>query len=142
LAAGGRYDNLIEQFGGVTTPATGISLGIERIFQLMKERRISNLGKLKVFVANTDVEVKNEALNIVQNLRSNNIICQMDLMGRNLAKQLDYADKCGFDYVVIVGKKEVKKRKFKLKDMKKRTEVTIGLKQIIDFLTSKACRKR
>jgi len=142
LAAGGRYDNLIEQFGGAKTPATGISLGIERIFQLMKERKISSLEKLKIFVANTDTEVKDEALRIAQNLRNNNVTCQMDLMGRNLAKQLDYADKCDFDYVVIVGKEEVKKKKFKLKDMKKRTEVTISLKQIIDFLASKACRKR
>jgi len=140
---GGRYDNLIKLVGDQDLPATGISLGLDRIFEIMKEKKMFDLPKtkLEVFVANTDAEVKNETLSIVQNLRSNNIICQMDLMGRNLAKQLDYADKCGFDYVVIVGKEEIKKKKFKLKDMKKRSEKTMSLKQIKDFLTRNTCRK-
>lgn len=131
LAAGGRYDNLIEQFGGRPTPATGISLGIERIFQLMKERKISgSKTKVKVFIANVGDESKEEVVKIAQMLRSKGISCQIDLMNRNLTKQLEYADNAGVPFALVVGEREIKKKKFKLKDMKKKSEKELSLEEI------------
>ena len=136
LAAGGRYDNLIEQFGGRPTPATGISLGIERMFQLMKERKILELEKtkVKVFVANVDERIKIKTIEIAQQLREKGINCQTDLMNRNLTKQLEYADNLGIPFVVIVGEKEIKKKKLKLKDMKKKTEKEMNIQNILRIL--------
>lgn len=131
LAAGGRYDNLIEQFGGRPTPATGISLGIERIFQLMKERKISgSKTKVKVFIANVGDESKEEVVKIAQMLRNKGISCQIDLMNRNLTKQLEYADNAGVPFALVVGEREIKKKKFKLKDMKKKSEKELSLEEI------------
>jgi len=139
---GGRYDNLIEAVGGIQLPATGISLGLDRIFEVMKEKEMYvEKTKASVFVANAG-DVVRDVVKIVCELRNSGVICQMDLMSRNLAKQFDYADKNGFDYVVVVGKEEVKKKKFKLKDMKKRTEKTLTMRQILQPLTSNECRKR
>jgi len=134
VTGGGRYDNLIELLGGRPTPATGISLGIERIVEIMKENKMFNLPKtnVKVFVA--DVKAKKYAVKIAQELRKNGISCQTDLMNRNLTKQLEFADSLGIQYVLIVGEKEIKSKKFKLRDMQKKTEKEMELKKIITLL--------
>jgi histidyl-tRNA synthetase len=105
IAGGGRYDKLIEIFGGKQTPATGISLGIERIVQIMEEEKLFKLPKtkVKVFVANVDEKVKVEAIKISQKLRERGIACQTDLMKRSLTKQLEYCNSVGIPFVLIVG---------------------------------------
>ena len=55
-------------------------------------------------------------------------------MGRNLTKQLEYADSLGIPFVIIVGEKEIKKKKFKLKDMKKKTEEEMSIQNILKML--------
>lgn len=136
VSGGGRYDNLIELFGGRPTPATGISLGLERIIQIMKNENMFKIPRtrVKVFVANINDKVKKDALKIVQQLRATGISCQTDLMNRNLTKQLEYADSLEIPYVIIVGEKELKKKKFKLKDMKRKTEKELSLTSIIKVL--------
>jgi len=138
LAGGGRYDELIELFGGRPTPATGISLGIERIIEVMNQEKMFDLPKtkVKVFVVNVNDQVKNEVIRIVKKLRENNIPCQEDLMDRNIVKQLQYADSLGIPYAVIIGPEEVKKKIVKFRDMKKRKEVEMKLEEVIKKLKS------
>jgi histidyl-tRNA synthetase len=136
LAGGGRYDNLIEILGGRPTPATGISLGVERIAEIIKEKKILDLPKtkVKVFVANVNTKMKKEAVKIAQKLREKGISCQTDLMNRSLTKQLEFADSLGIPYTIIVGEKEWKKGKLKLKDMKKKTEKTLKIEEIFKIV--------
>jgi histidyl-tRNA synthetase len=133
---GGRYDNLIEVVGGTRIPATGISLGLDRLFEVIKKKKMFEVKRTetKVFVANVDEKMKIETIKIVQRLRNKGVSCQTDLMNRNLSKQLQYADSLGIPYVVVVGEKEVKENKFKLKDMKKKTEKSLKLDEIIDII--------
>jgi histidyl-tRNA synthetase len=132
LAGGGRYDNLIEVLGGRPTPATGISFGIERIIEVMKEEKMFDFPrtKIKVFVANVNEEVKEETVKIAKNLRKKGIPCQIDLMNRNLTKQLEFADSLGIPYVVIVGPEELKRKVVKIKDMKKKKGFEIKIEEI------------
>jgi len=133
LAGGGRYDDLIELFGGRPTPATGISLGIERIVEVMKQEKMFKMPKtnVKVFVANVNEEVKNDAIKIVQELRKNGVSCQVDIMNRKISNQFEYADSLGIPFVLTVGPKEIKKKRFKLKDMKTGKEQELNLRKII-----------
>lgn len=136
LAGGGRYDKLIEIFGGRSTPATGISFGIERIIEVMKEEKILDLSKtkVKVFVANVNEKVKNETIKIVKKLRKDGISCLVDLMNRNLTKQLEYADGLGIPYVVIVGPEELKRKVVKVKDMKRKKESELKIEKLAKTL--------
>ena len=133
---GGRYDALIEKIGGQTMPATGISLGLDRILEVMKENEMfkSEKGDNKLFVANVDNTVVNDTIKIVKELRENNINAQMDLMERNFGKQLEYASNSQIPYVLIVGKEELKRKEFKLKDMKTGKQRELNLKKIISLL--------
>jgi len=133
---GGRYDNLIKTIGGQDLPATGISLGLDRILEVMKENKVfkTEKGGTKVFVANVEDSVINDTIKIVKQLRENNINAQMDLMERSFGKQLEYASNSQIPYVLIVGKEELKRKRFKLKDMKTGKQRELNLKKIISLL--------
>jgi len=133
---GGRYDNLIKVIGGQDLPSTGISLGLDRILEVMKEKKMfkTETSGTKIFVVNVDNSVINDTIKIVKELRGNNINTQMDLMERNFGKQLEYASNLDIPYVLIVGKQELKRKKFKLKDMKTGKQRELTLKKIISLL--------
>jgi len=141
---GGRYDALIQNVGGPEMPATGISLGISRIFQVMKDKQMFEKlddGMPSVFVANVDDDVFDDALNIASKLRKKGISTQTDSAGRNLGKQLEYADAVGVDFVVIVGKKELREGKLTLKDMAAKSEDKLALRDILKKLKSRKKRR-
>ena len=138
VAGGGRYDNLIAMYGGRQTPATGISFGVERIFEVMSQEGM--LGKAKavtrVFVVsvNDDKAVRSQGIEIAQQLRKSGINAETDVMGRDLRKQLDYANRRQIPFAIIVGPKEIKSRKFTLRDMKSGRESKAGISGIIKKL--------
>ena len=136
VAGGGRYDSLIELFGGRRTLATGISFGIERIFEVMKSDNMFRApeNNTKVFVISVNDMVKKEAIKIAQELRRNGVNTETELMGRNLGKQLEYANRKQIPFALIVGPKEMKSGKFTLRDMKTGKEIRMGLDKIINKL--------
>lgn len=134
---GGRYDNLIEKISGQKIPATGISLGLDRILEVMKEKNlIETENTTKVFVANVDDSSRKYAIEIANELRKNKINCQIDLMEKNIGRQLEYVDSAKIPFTIIIGKEEVKKKKIKLKDMKKKTERVMSITEAIKILKS------
>lgn len=81
LAGGGRYDKMIGLFLGRDIPATGISFGIERIIEVMKERKMIKAEKsnVKIFVVAVNDKVRDKVLEIVQMLREKSIATDYDL---------------------------------------------------------------
>ncbi|MBN2331171.1 MAG: histidine--tRNA ligase [Candidatus Aenigmarchaeota archaeon] len=138
VAGGGRYDNLIEMYGGKPTPATGISFGIERIFEVMcAENMFAEVKpKTSVFVVsvNDDAAVRGESIVIAQKLRSSGVDAETDLMGRDLRKQLDYANRRQIPFVLIVGPDEMKTGRFTMKEMKTGREKKAGLENLVKKL--------
>ncbi len=132
---GGRYDNLIKAIGGQEMPATGISLGLDRILEVMKENKMfkDEKSNTKVFIANVNDDVKDDVIKIANDLRKD-LNVQIDLMNRSFVKQLEYASSSGIPYVLIVGKEELKKKKFKLKDMKTGEQKELVLSKIVSLL--------
>ncbi len=131
VASGGRYDNMIGDFlqNGQKYPAVGISFGLDRIELLMKAE-----GKTLTKVYVIPIKQTEKASEIVQELRNNSINSDMDLMDRSISKNLDYANTYGIPYVVFVGEDEVKKNKFKLRDMKSGKEELLDIKDIVKKL--------
>lgn len=136
VAGGGRYDNLIELLGGPPTPATGISLGIDRLVEVLDEAGMLPGFKTstQVFIAYTSPLAKKETLIVAERLRSEGIRVEVDLMGRKLDRQLKYADVKGVPYVVVLGPQEVKSGVYRLKDMKSREERVVNLQKLIETL--------
>jgi histidyl-tRNA synthetase len=130
VAGGGRYDKLVEIYGGPPTPATGISFGVERLAELLRERVELRATKTKLFVASATEEVRQDVLRLAQKLRKDGLAVETDLMGRKLRKQLEYADSAGIPYVVIVGREELGRGVVRLRDMRKRVEKEVEVERI------------
>lgn len=135
IAGGGRYDKLIQSYGGREVPAVGISIGIERVITLMEERFLfPDLQGERVFVAPVKDEVREKALELVQELRSTGIIAETDLMGRKLGKQFAYVDSRGIKTVLVVGPKELEDKEVTVRDMESGNEERVALSDLISFL--------
>ena len=128
---GGRYDNLVKSLGGQATPATGISLGISRIFGIAEELgMLKDRPTAKVFVAPVSDDVRAEAMKIVRQLREQGIACETDLLNKKLGKQLEYAAALKIPYVAIVGPAELKEKSVKLRDMASGKEQTLMIDKL------------
>jgi len=139
IAGGGRYDKLIGILGGRDIPATGISLGIERILEVMKSRKMVEERKssVKAFVAYPSQSLLNEVLKLVKELRSFNISTDFDLRGRKLTRQLEYADALKIPFVIILGEAELKKGVVRVRDMEKREEFEVKREEVVKFLSER-----
>jgi histidyl-tRNA synthetase len=124
LGGGGRYDRLIEAFGGESTPAVGCAHGIDRIAIALQTQNaaFSTEKKKRAVVIPISESVKAEALKIAQSLRDQGVSVEFEVMGRKMGKALEDADKRGVDYAVIVGERELKEGAVVVKDLKKREQ--------------------
>jgi len=113
VAGGGRYDDLARGFPGV-----GFGMG-DSVLKLVLEdkKKIPDLKKeVDYFVAVTEKELVGKAIDISEKLRKENNV-EIDLSFRSLSKQLKYADEINAKKTVIVGPKELKKKKVVVRDM-------------------------
>ncbi|MCX8167039.1 MAG: histidine--tRNA ligase [Candidatus Micrarchaeota archaeon] len=123
IAGGGRYDNLLALYGKKDY-ATGISLGIDRILLILDQANFQFKTRKKIYVI-SDSMTYNECIKLATMLRTKNLIVELDLMKRNMTKQLEFADKLGYDYVFIFCEHEKKNNNLIIKNMKKNTQVKI-----------------
>ena len=136
VAGGGRYDNLVELLGGPPTPATGISLGIDRLVEVLSEANMLPSARTltQVFVAYTSPSLKKEAITVAEKLRNEGVRVEVDVMGRKLDRQLKYADAKGIPYVVILGPREVAEGVYRIRDMSARKERLVNLQELLELL--------
>src|SRR3989344_4193406 len=113
--SGGRYDNLVRAFGGQDLPATGISIGVSRVVAVMEEEGLfKNFGQNKIFVAVVNDFVRGDAIKVCNKIREVGKICSVDLTGKSLGKQMEFASAGNFNFVVIVGPEEMKKNSLRI----------------------------
>jgi histidyl-tRNA synthetase len=132
LGGGGRYDRLIETFGGDPTPAVGCAHGIDRVAIALQTQKAATTAKAakRIAVVPINEALKPEALKIAQQLRAEGVSVEFEVMGRKMAKALEDADKRGADYAVIVGERELKEGAVMLKDLKCRQQNVVPIKEL------------
>jgi histidyl-tRNA synthetase len=134
LGGGGRYDKLIQLFGGEQIPAVGVAQGIDRIVLALKKQKVSpKTAKERSVVV---ISVKNEsmakALELSDILRKSGLPVEVAVMGRSISRALADADRRGVAYAVIVGPKELKKEKVVLREMKKSEQRTVEISNLTE----------
>ncbi|MEM1581490.1 MAG: histidine--tRNA ligase [Candidatus Bathyarchaeia archaeon] len=129
VGGGGRYDRLIEIFGGGEVPAVGVAIGIDRIMLAMEKQGVNPLKPQKTRVLVIPIEEKNiaDAFKISVMLRRSNISAEVEVMRRSLSRALSDASRREITHTVIVGPREISEGKAILRDMrsKKQEEVRI-----------------
>ena len=132
LGGGGRYDRLVELFGGEPTPAVGVAHGMDRISLAMEKQRIgvASFVEKRVVVVPVDLKLKAKALELARMLRKAGISVEVEIMGHTVSKALQNASKRGFTNAVIVGTEELKEDKVVLRNMKKREQKTVEIRHL------------
>jgi histidyl-tRNA synthetase len=136
IAGGGRYDEIVELFGGEPTCATGVSFGVDRLAPILDEKGAfddMHLGA-RVYVAPVNQKILVEALKITQILRNAKIPTVVDMMGRRLGKQFEYADKKNIPKVVVVGERELAENSVTVRDMKTGDQEKVLISELVEKL--------
>lgn len=136
VAAGGRYDRLVEEFGGPATPAIGFAMGMERIVTLLKEQKETPQREPKVFVASLGKAAELEGFRIVEMLRAQGIWAEQSYGGGSLKSQLRRADRVGAEFALIIGENELKAGMLQWKNMKKGEQGEVAVADVVSFFSS------
>lgn len=139
LGGGGRYDDLIEQLGGVSVPAVGIAFGFDRMVEAAGQLGLISTQSLgtQVLVTVFNNSLLNSSIAVADKLRQANVATELFPNSQEkLDKQLKYADRKGIPYVVIVGPNEAKENKVKLKDMRNQSQSELTVDEVIAKLKS------
>ena len=134
LGGGGRYDKLIQLFGGESIPAVGVAQGIDRIVLSLKKQGVSPKAAKEMSVV--VISVKNEsmakALELSDVLRKSGLPVEVAVMGRSISRALADADRRGVAYAVIVGPEELEEEKVVLREMKKSEQRTVEISNLTE----------
>jgi histidyl-tRNA synthetase len=136
LGGGGRYDKLIELFGGEPTPAVGVAPGIDRIVLAMKKQKTKfKIRKEKrVVIVPINEEMKTKAFEISSILREAGIPAEVEVMGRTVSRALSDADRRKLTYAVLVGPEELKEGKVVLRNLTTRKQKAIDINELVKKL--------
>ena len=147
LIGGGRYDKLIEELGGKSTPAVGAAGGIERIIEEIKEKKVNiNLKSRnfeifekspKIFLVQLGELAKKKSLVLIEKFEKAGLKIGQNLGKDNLRSQLQLASKTNAKYSLILGQKEVLEEKIILRNMETGIQEIFPLKEIIKEIKKK-----
>jgi histidyl-tRNA synthetase len=130
VGGGGRYDRLIEQIGGGSTPACGFAAGVERMLMAAGESE-AEPQPIDLFVAVAAPEVSSDAWKLSRDARRAGLRSQSELAGRSLKGQLRHADRIGARYTAIVGDEG----QVSLRDMGTGEQREVALSEVIGAIT-------
>ena len=138
VCAGGRYDGLVEYFGGPETPGFGFGMGLERLLLILDKQGVELPVEtsLDVYIAVLGLEAEVAALELVQALRRQGFIAERDYLGRKLKAQFKSADVFGAKTIIALGGSEVESGQITVKNNQTRQEVTTSIEEVKnDFQT-------
>ena len=137
ISGGGRFDNLIGMFSGKQIPAVGVSIGIERIFNIL-EKHYKNDDTLRstytdVLVCAAGKNLTKERFKIVNELWDNGINAEI-LYNENprMDKQLDYGLKNKIPFLIFIGENELKENKVKIKCLATSQELDVEREKMVE----------
>jgi histidyl-tRNA synthetase len=133
IGGGGRYDNLVNNFGNLDCPATGISIGLDRlVFALMQKKDFKIKSTRPIIICVFDKNRIKEYIEIVSKLRALNISSEIYPGEGKLKKQMEYANKIGSPAVILYGEDEIKSRKATFKNLETGNESSIKIEDLAD----------
>jgi histidyl-tRNA synthetase len=133
IGGGGRYDNLVSNFGNYDAPATGISLGIDRlVYALMQKKEFKIKQTSPVVICVFDKKSMQEYIKIQNILRGSGISTEIYPGENKLKKQMEYANKINSPAVILYGENEIKLRKPTVRNLNSGNEKSIEIKELVN----------
>ncbi|MFC1625205.1 histidine--tRNA ligase [Patescibacteria group bacterium] len=138
ITGGGRYDNLLNNLGGIDLPAVGTTIGLDRVCDCIEELNLwPNLAKTntKVLVTVFSKELLDNSIELTTQFRNEGINSEIYQKEEPLDKQFKFADRKGIPFVVIIGPEEVKENLITIKDLNKKSQKKLSFEKLISILS-------
>lgn len=132
ICAGGRYDGLVEYFGGPETAGFGFGLGLERLLLVLDKQgiKLPVEESLDVYIAVLGSGANGKALELVQSIRYQGFKAERDYLGRKIKAQFKSADTFKAKTVITLGESEVESGEVNVKNNATREEVTVSFEEL------------
>ncbi|MEO5377348.1 MAG: histidine--tRNA ligase [Magnetococcus sp. DMHC-6] len=139
VVAGGRYDGLVAQMGGVSTPAIGFAMGVERLVLLLEQQKNSpSAPQIPVYlVAVGGSEAASFALRVAESLRQEDVVTDMNLLGGSMKSQMKKAGHSQARFTVIIGDDETRTETICLKEMATGYQLTMPWRELPAYLVAR-----
>jgi len=131
ILGGGRYDNLMKDFGGPDICATGFAMGMERLLSVV---RLEKQKDKFLYLAYMGDEAKKKAMELARFLRRQGVECLLEFKDRSLKNQLSRASKLEATWAIIIGEEEIRKGRYKLKEMRTAAQKEAGQEELLEIL--------
>tara|TARA_B100001540_G_scaffold274538_1_gene260104 strand:+ start:3 stop:1223 length:1221 start_codon:yes stop_codon:yes gene_type:complete len=133
IGGGGRYDNLVNNFGNYDAPATGISIGLDRlVYALMQKKEFKIKQSKPIVICVFDKNSMKEYIKLQTILRGSGISTEIYPGESKLKKQMEYANKIKAPAVILYGEDEIKSGKPTLRDLISGKEKSISIKELVN----------
>lgn len=134
ICAGGRYDSLVEYFGGPETAGFGFGLGLERLLLVLDKKGITLPVEegLDVYIAVLGSEANGKALELAQAIRHQGFKAERDYLGRKIKAQFKSADAFKAKTVITLGESELESGQVSVKNNTTREEVTVSFEELTE----------
>ncbi len=133
IGGGGRYDNLVNNFGNYDAPATGISIGLDRlVYALMQKKEFKIKQSKPVVICVFDKNLMKEYISLQKILREAGISTEIFPGESKLKKQMEYANKIKAPAVILYGEDEIKSKKPTLRDLNSGKEISVEIKELVN----------
>ena len=129
ICGGGRYDGLIEEIGGQSTPSLGFGMGMERLLLLLDKQKIDIPAPpvCDLFVIGLGDNAKQKAFSLIEGVRNASLMAEGDIVGRTLKAQMKYANKIHARFCIVIGDSEIEENTATLKNMETKEEKKVPL---------------
>ena len=137
VCSGGRYDNLSSVFMDKKFPGVGISIGLTRLFDQLRDNNLLKFGgptPNKALVITQSPEFADKAIHLIGQLRQNDIPADVMLRDCKFKKKMEYANKIKIPYLIIIGEDEAANNNYTLKNMTTGEQSRVTLEELIKLV--------
>lgn len=136
IGAGGRYNGMIEQLGGPSTPAIGFAVGLDRLMLALEYEKVNIHVNTSVdlFLLYVNDDEKKYAAYLTNELRMNGFVVETDYLNRSLKAGFKQADRLSSKFTIVLNSEMLEQGEVKIKNNKTREEETISLDALIYYL--------
>ena len=138
MCGGGRYDHLVENLGGPSTPGIGFAFGLERLLAAIEaEHDLNSDISTHLFIIALGDKAKLKAFKLVNDMRLGGLITEMDYLDGKLKNQFKLSEKYNAKYIAILGDNELENNEINVKTPNSTEQVTIPIDNLYQYVVSK-----
>ncbi|MFC2169198.1 histidine--tRNA ligase [Acidobacteriota bacterium] len=131
VLGGGRYDDMMKEFGGPDICGIGFAMGLERLLSVVP---LKKQKEKFLYLAFMGYQAKEAGMKLASDFRRERIACLIEYKERSLKNQMSRANKLGASHVLIIGEEEVKKGNYLLKNMETGLQKEVTAEEILESM--------